>query len=196
MDASFKTCLFGGFDREDVVKFIEKTAAENREQLEMLEAELNALRAQRDEAAAENEALRGLTEEDACLREENARLREQLAQAQASAEALRQEAEALRGPAAEYQSLKEHVADIEISAHRRTEEFRAKAMERLAQCIAQQRAWCSQRRSTYLSMNVSLLEQLRQAEQAVENADYTAFDSMISELQRLEEELKQPDAQA
>lgn len=195
MDASFKTCLFGGFDREDVVKFIEKTAAENREQLETLEAELNALRAQRDEAAAENEALRGLTEEDACLREENARLREQLAQAQASAEALRQEAEALRGPAAEYQSLKEHVADIEISAHRRTEEFRAKAMERLAQCIAQQRAWCSQRRSTYLSMNVSLLEQLRQAEQAVENADYTAFDSMISELQRLEDELKQPDAQ-
>ena len=52
MDASFKTCLFGGFDREDVVKFIEKTAAENREQLETLEAELNALRAQRDEAAA------------------------------------------------------------------------------------------------------------------------------------------------
>lgn len=196
MDASFKTCLFGGFDREDVVKFIEKTAAENQEQLETLEAELNALRAQRDEAAAENKALRGLTEEDACLREENARLREQLAQAQASAEALRQEAEALRGPAAEYQSLKEHVADIEISAHRRTEEFRAKAMERLAQCIAQQRAWCSQRRSTYLSMNVSLLEQLRQAEQAVENADYTAFDSMISELQRLEDELKQPDAQA
>lgn len=195
MDASFKTCLFGGFDREDVVKFIEKTAAENQEQLETLEAELNALRAQRDEAVAENEALRGLTEEDACLREENARLREQLAQAQASAEALRQEAEALRGPAAEYQSLKEHVADIEISAHRRTEEFRAKAMERLAQCIAQQRAWCSQRRSTYLSMNVSLLEQLRQAEQAVENADYTAFDSMISELQRLEDELKQPDAQ-
>lgn len=196
MDASFKTCLFGGFDREDVVKFIEKTAAENQEQLETLETELNALRAQRDEAAAENEALRGLTEEDAQLREENARLREQLAHAQASAEALRQEAEALRGPAAEYQSLKEHVADIEISAHRRTEEFRAKAMERLAQCIAQQRAWCSQRRSTYLSMNVSLLEQLRQAEQAVENADYTAFDSMISELQRLEDELKQPDAQA
>lgn len=196
MDASFKTCLFGGFDREDVVKFIEKTAAENQEQLEALEAELNALRAQRDEAAAENEALRGLTEEDAQLREENARLREQLAQAQASAEALRQEAEALRGPAAEYQSLKEHVADIEISAHRRTEEFRAKAMERLAQCIAQQRAWCSQRRSTYLSMNASLLEQLRQAEQAVENAEYTAFDSMISELQRLEDELKQPDAQA
>ena len=57
MDASFKTCLFGGFDREDVVKFIEKTAAENQEQLETLEAELNALRAQRDEAGAGDVAL-------------------------------------------------------------------------------------------------------------------------------------------
>ena len=193
MDASFKTCLFGGFDREDVVAFIEKTAAENQVQLEALQAEVDALREQRDEAAAENEALRGLTEEDARLREENARLREQLAQAQAETARLQGENEALRGPAAEYQSLKEHIADIEITAHRRTEEFRAKAMERLAQCIAQQRAWCSQRRSTYLSMNASLLEQLHQAEQAVENADYAAFDGMISELQRLEEELKKPD---
>ena len=193
MDASFKTCLFGGFDREDVVKFIEKTAAENQEQLETLEAELNALRAQRDEAAAENEALRGLTEEDACLREENARLREQLAQAQASAEALRQEAEALRGPAAEYQSLKEYVADIEISAHRRTEEFRARAMEHLGQCITQQRLWCSQRRSTYLAMNAALSEQLRAAQEAVDDADFGAFDEMICELQRLEEELKRPE---
>lgn len=24
MDASFKTCMFGGFDRQDVVTFIEK----------------------------------------------------------------------------------------------------------------------------------------------------------------------------
>ena len=157
MDASFKTRLFGGFDREDVVTYIEKTAAENQTQLETLRAEVETLRKQRDEAASENEAL--------------------------------------RGPALEYQSLKEHIAEIEISAHRRTEEFRAKAMERLAQCIAQQRAWCGQRRSTYAHTNAALLDQLRQAEQAVENADFAAFDGMIAELQRMEDELKQPDPQ-
>ena len=81
MDASFKTRLFGGFDREDVVTYIEKTAAENQTQLETLRAEVEMLRKQRDEAASENEALRGLTEEDAKLREENARLQAQLAQA-------------------------------------------------------------------------------------------------------------------
>ena len=64
MDASFKTRLFGGFDREDVVTYIEKTAAENQTQLETLRAEVETLRKQRDEAASENEALRGLTEEE------------------------------------------------------------------------------------------------------------------------------------
>ena len=102
---------------------------------------------------------------------------------------------ALRGPAGEYQSLKEHIADIEISAHRRTEEFRARAMERLGQCIAQQRLWCSQRRSTYLTMNAALSQQLHAAQEEVDNADFTAFDDMIGELQRLEDELKKPDPQ-
>lgn len=195
MDASFKTRLFGGFDREDVVTYIEKTAAENQTQLETLRAEVETLRKQRDEAASENEALRGLTEEDAKLREENTRLQAQLTQAQAEASALRSECEALRGPALEYQSLKEHIAEIEISAHRRTEEFRARAMERLGQCIAQQRLWCSQRRSTYLTMNAALSQQLRAAQEEVDNADFTAFDDMIGELQRLEDELKKPDPQ-
>lgn len=191
MDASFKTCLFGGFDREDVVAFIEATAAEHQSQLEALQTENDTLRREREELAAENEGLRCLTEESARVTEENGRLQQQLTALQAEVTALRTENESLRLPAAEYQSLKEHIADIEISAHRRTEEFRAKAMERLAQCIAQQRAWCSQRRSTYLTTNASLLEHLRRAEEEVESADYGAFDSMLSELQRLEEELRQ-----
>ena len=182
MDASFKTCMFGGFDRQDVVTFIEKTAEEHRTALETLQTENDTLRRERDDAVAENDTLRLLAEEDARLREDNARLEQQ-------------ENDALRGPAGEYQSLKEHVADIEISAHRRTEEFRARAMERLGQCIAQQRLWCSQRRSTYLNMNTALAEQLRAAQEAVDSADFTAFDDMIAELQRLEAELKKPDPQ-
>ena len=70
-----------------------------------------------------------------------------------------------------------------------------RAMERLGQCIAQQRLWCSQRRSTYLNMNTALAEQLRAAQEAVDSADFAAFDDMIAELQRLEAELKKPDPQ-
>ena len=61
MDASFKTCMFGGFDRQDVVAFIEKTAEEHRVETETLRAENDQLRRDRDAAVAENEALRCLT---------------------------------------------------------------------------------------------------------------------------------------
>lgn len=195
MDASFKTCMFGGFDRQDVVAFIEKTAEEYRVETETLRTENDQLRRDRDAAVAENEALRCLTEEDARLQEDNNRLQRRVEELQAKLAEVQAENNALRGPAGEYQSLKEHIADIEISAHRRTEEFRARAMERLGQCIAQQRLWCSQRRSTYLTMNAALSQQLRAAQEEVDNADFTAFDDMIGELQRLEDELKKPDPQ-
>lgn len=141
---------------------------------------------------AENDTLRLLAEEDARLRDDNTHLEQQVQALQQQLAAVQAENDALRGPAGEYQSLKEHVADIEISAHRRTEEFRARAMERLGQCIAQQRLWCSQRRSTYLNMNTALAEQLRAAQESVDSADFAAFDDMIAELQRLEDELKSP----
>ena len=130
MDASFKTCMFGGFDRQDVVAFIEKTAEEHRVETETLRAENEQLRRERDAAVAENEALRCLTEEDARLQEDNNRLQRRVEELQGKLAEVQAENDTLRGPAGEYQSLKEHIADIEISAHRRTEEFRARAMER------------------------------------------------------------------
>lgn len=172
-----------------------KTAEEHRTALEVLQAENDTLRRERDDAVAENDTLRLLAEEDARLRDDNTHLEQQVQALQQQLAAVQAENDALRGPAGEYQSLKEHVADIEISAHRRTEEFRARAMERLGQCIAQQRLWCSQRRSTYLNMNTALAEQLRAAQEAVDSADFAAFDDMIAELQRLEDELKKPDPQ-
>ena len=39
METSFKTCMFGGFDREDVISFIQKTAEENQTRLDALTAE-------------------------------------------------------------------------------------------------------------------------------------------------------------
>ena len=195
METSFKTCLFGGFDREDVISFIEKTAAETQERLDALTTEREELLAKKRSAEAENAALRVQLNELTERLDDETALRCRVQSMEEELTALRRENETLLEPAAQYQSLRDHIAEIEISAHRRTEEFRAKAMERLAQCIAQQRAWCGQRRSTYAHTNAALLDQLRQAEQAVENADFAAFDGMIAELQRMEDELKQPDPQ-
>ena len=209
MSTNFRTCMFGGFDRTDVIKYIEKSAKETQERIETLEKENSALREDKERM---EQALRTLhaqrkqerqdEAEQVSLQQQLEMMRAELNTAKEEADALRCEKETLhaenerlRAAASEYMSLKEHIADIEISAHRRTEEFRAKAMERLAQCISQQRMWCSQRRSTYLNMNAALAEQLRAAQETVDSADFAAFDDMIAELQQMEEELKKPDPQ-
>ena len=39
MSTNFKTCMFGGFDRGDVINYIEKSAKEAKERIEALENE-------------------------------------------------------------------------------------------------------------------------------------------------------------
>lgn len=56
------------------------------------------------------------------------RLRRQLADAEARNQELEQRCAQLKVQADEYESLKDHVAQIEISAHRRTEQFREEAV--------------------------------------------------------------------
>ena len=195
MNTNFKTALFGGFDREDVVSYIQQTSRENQQRVSALEEENHGLQERNRAMEAELNTLRRAVLENSAAADTCLQLQTQLRELQEQAQKLQKETEYLRAQAAEYQSLKDHIADIEISAHRRTEEFRARAMERLGQCIAQQRLWCSQRRSTYLTMNAALSQQLRAAQEEVDNADFTAFDDMIGELQRLEDELKKPDPQ-
>ena len=193
MDASFKTCMFGGFDRQDVVAFIEKTAEEHRVETETLRAENDQLRRDRDAAVAENEALRCLTEEDARLQEDNNRLQRRVEELQAKLAEVQAENDTLRGPAGEYQSLKEHIADIEISAHRRTEQFREEAVTRLRQLAARQREWCRTAQADYEQMNCQLLERLQQAEQTLRQPDMSSFRRMEEGLTALEKGLTAPE---
>ena len=44
MSTNFKTCVFGGFDREDVINYIEKSAKESQERIEALESENTKLK--------------------------------------------------------------------------------------------------------------------------------------------------------
>ncbi len=62
---TFKSAMFGGFDREDVIRYIEKTAKENNERIAQLEQanaaqenELALLRSRADAACAEVDGVR------------------------------------------------------------------------------------------------------------------------------------------
>ena len=131
MNTNFKTALFGGFDREDVISYIQQTSRESQQRISALEEENRSLQERNRAMEAELSTLRQSVLENSAAADTCLQLQDQFRQLQEQAQKLRQETEDLRAQAAEYQSLKDHIADIEISAHRRTEEFRAKAIEEL-----------------------------------------------------------------
>lgn len=197
MNTNSKTALFGGFDREDVVSYIEKTAKETQEKLDALESENTRLKADNERI---EEALRSLHAQTKQMKQEEQdqeSLQRRLDEAQARAaelavrcESLEAENESLRASANECAHLKEHIADIEINAHRRTEEFRADAIEKLRAVIGQQRTWCQKQRGAYAFMSEAILQDIRRAEDVLENADYSGFDQMMADLQQLEDTLQ------
>ena len=121
------------------------------------------------------------------------RLRRQLADAEARNQELEQRCAQLKVQADEYESLKDHVAQIEISAHRRTEQFREEAVTRLRQLAARQREWCRTAQADYEQMNCQLLERLQQAEQTLRQPDMSSFRRMEEGLTALEKGLTAPE---
>ena len=192
MSANFKTCMFGGFDRQDVISFIEKTAKENGVRIDSLEAENTALKEKNHAMEGELLLMRESYQENALQAEAAQALQQQVSELQSQLKVLEEEAEQLRVQAADYQSLKDHIADIEINAHRRTEEFRAAAVAQINEIIDQQRAWCEQARSRYLQLNEQFVQKLRLAQETLANPSLTGFEEMQQALQELQEKVNQP----
>lgn len=190
MTTNFKTCMFGGFDREDVIKFIEQFSKESQEKIAQLEQENASLKSGNEQMES---ALRTLHAQVKEQQHENSlveELRRQIVALTERADSLQKERDMLKANADEYAYLKEHIAEIEINAHRRSEEFRAEALAQLRKCVAQQRAWCQEQRRQLALMHEEALVNLRSAEQAVIDADYAGFDEMMDSLQAIEDTLQ------
>ena len=186
MDEQFRTCMFGGFAKEDVVGFIAKQAEEYRDTKESLQSQVADLQKKNQEL---EEALRTLHSKTAAFQENylNAtELEAQVKELQEQLDALTEENTRLSNDARAYREVRDHIAEIEISAHRRTEEFRARAIENLRECIEQQKNWCNEQRARYEGVNEEAVQSLRHCEQIVQNSDYNAaFDRMLFRLQEL-----------
>ena len=192
MSANFKTCLFGGFDREDVVAFIEKSSKESRERIEALEQSNAELQKKNQSMEAELTLMRGQFKEYCDQAEQAVALRAQLEEVTEKLQQLEQEAVELRAQTVDYQSLKEHIADIEISAHRRTEEFRATAIAQLRAVIEEQNAWCEQAKSRFCEVSEQFAQKLQAAQYAVSQPDLSGFDQMQWKLQELSRSFDAP----
>lgn len=187
MNTNFKTALFGGFDREDVVNFIQQLSQESQQRISTLEAENQELWERNHSLETELTTLRRLVLESSSAADTCRQLRQQLEELQAQYEQLSREADTLRSQAGEYQSLKDHIADIEISAHRRTEEFRADAIRQLRQLTQQQQDWCDRAREKYTQLSRQFGQKLLLAQRTLEEPDLSGFDEMTRSLRQLED---------
>ena len=196
MSANFKTCLFGGFDRKDVISFIEKSAQESREKIEKLDKENETLLQQNESMSAELQLMR---EKSADILQQSQKIEELTAKLDVITKhcsQLESENSELKGQAEEYLAIKDHIAEIEISAHRRTEEFRSAAISRLREILKAQRTWCQETRQQYDAVSQRFGEKLLQAQQTISSADMSAFDNMELQLQTLDESLDAPEDQS
>ncbi len=201
MSANFKTCLFGGFDRQDVVSYIEKLSRENRQQVELMEKEKGELEAKVAELTAKADelvALRAQVEELQAQAQLASQLQEELDASQEQFYDLSEECTLLRREVADYQAMKDHIAEIEISAHRRTEEFRANAISQLREMVTSYYQWCEQAKGQYRKVSDQFVQKLKLAQETVGSLDTGDIDALQEKLvefsRSFEEEKKTPSA--
>ena len=138
MEMTFRNATFGGFNRQDVMDYIAATARETEEKISALESELDALRAaaaERDAALETSQALKKQCDE---LEGALASATEERDRFKASAEekaALETQLGELKDQAEEYCELKQHIAGIELDAHKRGDQVIGEAEKKAAQII-------------------------------------------------------------
>ena len=140
----FKSVTFGGFDKQDVVNYIERTARETAEAQEKLQRESDGLR---EEVRSLGEQVSELRAQLAEAREESARLqaeldretarREGLEAAEKEAARLAAEVGALRGDAEAYARFREQIGAIECEARQRAADLEDEASSRLRRLTGQ-----------------------------------------------------------
>lgn len=155
MDHPFRFAAVGGFNKQDVLNFLEEQARQSAQARQELQSELDgarnelaALRTERDDLSGQLDRARQELETGGRERDElNARLEEtgrerddsqrRAGELARELEEARRELEALRPDAQAYAELKDRAAGLELEAHRRAKAVEEKA-ERDAQKVRRQ----------------------------------------------------------
>lgn len=167
MDHPFRSATFGGFNRQDVLNYLEKSARDEAKRQEELAAKakqasqeaercrtaLSEEKAKLDSLTADNAALRRELEqvkaELAAQREENSKKAAQLTGLEGELAAVRGKLSALEPDAMAYAAVKDRTAGVELEAHRRAKEIQAQAEEQAQELRRQMGQWFKQVEKQY-----------------------------------------------
>lgn len=137
----FRTATFGGFQKQDVMNYLERSAKEHAEKLAALQKELAQEKLDRD---GETQRAASLAERVSALEEENRRLASQLADKadqlrrteeeredlQALNDQLQDQLDKVLPAATAYEAVKDRTASIELEAHGRAQAIEREGRER------------------------------------------------------------------
>ena len=173
-ELQFRTAAFGGFQKQDVLNYIESSNQAHREKVEELTRELEEAR----KARADLEAEQAQAKEQAQAEDETVqRLEGELEEAKSQAEDLKgrletAEAELTRvqaalaeaesklaqaEPAAQaYEKVKDRTAGIELEAHCRAQAVQAEAEERVEKARQDLEQWLNKVRKSYEDLRTDM----------------------------------------
>ena len=199
---SIKSVAFGGFDKQDVVRYIEQTAEQAAAAQKTLEEEINSLRKklnfsddavkslqeQLEQALAEKEAIQVSYNQEHQLRiklEALKPLAEKLPEVQQELDTLRPDAEA-------YAQFRERIGTIECEARKRADDLEAATTAQLQQTVDLFREQYQILMSTFESTAAHVNSELRKVEVNLSQLP-RAMDQAGSELNTLAAKLKGKD---
>lgn len=159
-DMRFRTAAFGGFQKQDVLDYLERSAKEQADKYSAIQKQLEASESARTEAEerldTKEAAARRLTEENRRLSADLAERGIKLAEAEAKITALSAQVSELSAqvqrltPGAEaYEGLKDRAAGIELDAHSRAHGIEAEAKAKAKKTQAEIENWFVQLQATY-----------------------------------------------
>lgn len=192
----FRSVTFGGFDKQDVVSYIERTAREASEAQEKLRQENEELRRASQALGGESADLRARLE---ALEAENARLRQELARETAlrqelealrpETERLREQVESMREDAESYARFRGQIGAIECEARQRAAGLEDEAGARMRHLAGEFQSRYQTLMSTFETTAAHVNSELRKIEVNLTQLP-RAMDRSGAELKELEALLK------
>ena len=189
MDHQFRNATLGGFNKQDVLDYLELIVKEHaaqtqsmQEQLDQALAQCSALNEQVSQQASLAQQLR---QENQQLQQTNTQLQEQLNLAQADAgtlrtqlsqaegerAALQQQVDKLLPDATAYTAVKDRTAGVELDAHRRAQGVLDQAQEEAAQVHNQMMQWLTKVNRQYSDLREQMDAAVSHAAAELEKAE-------------------------
>lgn len=180
----FRTAAFGGFQKQDVMDYLERSAREHAQKIAALQKELSE---ERTAKAGEEERSFALEGRISALEAENQRLAadlaertDQLNQAQAEldevrtlAAQLQEEMGRIRPSADAYEAVKDRTASIELEAHGRAQAIEKEGRAKAQKYQDQVRVWFIKTREAYDRLRADMTAIMDRATQELSQVGQT-----------------------